>query len=64
MVHNAGNQQCCCRIKYADLCSPFYRMSFPGGCCKRTDARHIKADRENKNPRKLDVFGGDTVAKL
>ena len=57
MVHNAGNQQCCCRIKYADLCSPFYRMSFPGGCCKCTDARHIKADRENKNPRKLDVFG-------
>lgn len=30
---------------------------FPGGCCKCTDARHIKADRENKNPRKLDVFG-------
>ena len=27
MVHNAGNQQCYCRIKYADLCSPFYRMS-------------------------------------
>gem|GEM_PF-5843513 len=48
MVHDAGNQKGCCRVKHTNLGNPFHGVGFPDGGNQRTDAGHVEADGKNE----------------